>query len=74
MLDEDRELAWSQMGAGGQAETLTGIKAACPEMTALPTLIRSFAAMLTLDPKTTKLQHWIAGAREADLPCLQSGA
>jgi hypothetical protein len=32
---------------GGQAETLVRIEAACPQMTALTALIRSFAEMLT---------------------------
>ncbi len=32
---------------GGQAETLAGLTAACPEMTALASLITSFAALLT---------------------------
>jgi hypothetical protein len=49
--------------APGQAETLAGITAACPEMTALATLIASFAALLAPDPGNAgRLQEWITGA------------
>ena len=56
-----------------QAETLAGIEAACPEMTALAGLVRSFAALLTPDPGNDgKLRQWITDARAADLPHLHS--
>ncbi len=56
-----------------QAETLAGIEAACPEMTALAGLVRSFAALLAPDPGNDgKLRQWITDARAADLPHLHS--
>jgi transposase len=58
---------------GGQAETLARIEAACPEMTALAGLVRSFAALLTPDPgNDSKLRQWITTARTADLPHIHS--
>jgi transposase len=58
---------------GSQAETLPGIQAACPEMTALASLIRDFAAMLSPDPgNDARLQEWITTARTADLPSLHA--
>jgi transposase len=58
---------------GGQAETLAGITAACPEMTALTSLITSFAALLAPDPgNDARLRQWITDARAADLPYLHS--
>jgi transposase len=58
---------------GGEAETLTRIEAACPEMTALAALIRSFAEMLApAGENQARLQRWIISAREADLPHLHS--
>ena len=57
----------------GQHETLAGIEAACPEMTALARLVRSFAALLTPDPgNDSKLQQWITDARAAGLPHVHS--
>ncbi len=57
----------------GQQETLAGLEAACPEMTALAGLIRSFAALLAPDPgNDARLRQWIAGARAADLPHVHS--
>jgi transposase len=57
----------------GQQETLTGLESACPEMTALAGLIRSFAALLAPDPDNdARLRQWIAGARDADLPQVHS--
>jgi transposase len=54
---------------GGQQETLARIEAACPEMSALATHIRDFAALLVPDPgNATRLQEWITAARAADLP------
>ena len=53
----------------GQAQTLARTEAACPEMTALASLIRDFAALLVPDPgNATRLQAWITAARAADLP------
>ena len=58
---------------GGQAETLTGLTAACPEMTALANLITSFAALLVPGPGNgARLRQWITGARAADLPHVHS--
>jgi transposase len=57
----------------GQRETATRISSACPEMNALASLIRSFAAMLDPDPgNEDRLQQWITGARAAGLPHLHS--
>ena len=57
----------------GQAETLAGVEAACPEMTALAGLVRSFAALLAPDPANDgKLRQWITDARAADLPHVRS--
>jgi len=57
----------------GQQETLAGLTAACPEMTALASLVTSFAALLVPDPgNDTRLRQWITGARAADLPHLHS--
>jgi transposase len=54
---------------GGQAETLSRIEAACPEMTALASLIRGFAALFAPDPgNAARLQEWITTARAAGLP------
>ena len=58
---------------GGQHETLAGLQGACPEMTTLAGLIRCFAAQLAPDPgNDARLQQWITGAREADLPHVPS--
>ena len=44
-------------------------------MTALTSLIRSFAALLTPDPgNEARLRQWITDARAADLPHLHSFA
>jgi transposase len=57
----------------GQHETLAGLTAACPEMTALTSLITSFAALLAPDPgNDARLRQWITDARAADLPNLHS--
>jgi transposase len=59
----------------GQHETLAGITAACPEMTALASLITSFAALLTPDPgNAALLRQWITAAHAAALPCLHAFA
>ena len=53
----------------GQHETLAGLVASCPEMTALAGLVRSFAALLTPAPGNAGLlAQWIIAARTADLP------
>ena len=53
----------------GQAQTLADIEAACPEMTALASLVRSFAALLTPDPGNDgKLRQWITDARRRPAP------
>jgi transposase len=55
--------------ADGQQETLARIEAACPEMSALASRIRDFAALLVPDSgNAARLQEWIAAARAADLP------
>jgi hypothetical protein len=46
----------------GQHDTLTGITAACPQMAALASLVRSFAALLTPDPA------WISKPPRRRLP------
>ena len=57
----------------GQQETLAGLEGACPEMTALAGLIRSFAALLAPDPgNDARLRQWITGARDVDLPHVHS--
>lgn len=56
-----------------QRETATRLSSACPEMTALASLIGSFAAMLKPDPGNHgKLTEWINATRAADLPSLHS--
>jgi transposase len=53
----------------GQREVLTSLAAACPEMTALASLVRSFAALLTPAPRNERLpKKWITTARAAGLP------
>ena len=57
----------------GQHETLAELTAACPEMTALASLITSFAALLAPDPgNDARLRQWITDARAADLPHVHS--
>lgn len=52
---------------------LEKISAACPEMTALASLVRGFAALLTpAAGNDVKLTEWIAAARAVDLPHLRS--
>jgi hypothetical protein len=59
--------------AAGQQETISRVVVACPEMTALATLIRDFAALLAPDPgNATRLQEWITAARAADLPLIHA--
>ncbi len=52
---------------------LEKISAACPEMAALTSLVRGFAALLTpAAGNDVKLTEWIAAARAVDLPHLRS--
>ena len=54
---------------GSQQETLARIETACPEISALASHIRDFAALLVPDPGNAgRLQEWIIAARAADLP------
>jgi transposase len=54
---------------GSQQETLARIETACPEISALASHIRDFAALLVPDPGNAgRLQEWITAARAADLP------
>ncbi|MDT3446798.1 MULTISPECIES: ISL3 family transposase [unclassified Pseudofrankia] len=56
-----------------QREIIDTHTAACPEMTTLAGLIRSFAALLTpADGNAAQLTAWIAQARDADLPHLHA--
>jgi hypothetical protein len=58
---------------GSQQETLARIEAACPEISALASQIRDFAALLAPDPGNAgRLQEWITAARAADLPHLHA--
>ena len=53
----------------GQRPLLAGLTAACPEMTSLAALVRSFAALLRPDPANeAKLRDWAETARASDLP------
>jgi transposase len=62
--DALRDDQWSLLGE------LTG---ACPQMTDLTDLVRSFAALLKPDPENDeKLQEWIHAAQAADLPSIQA--
>jgi transposase len=59
--------------ADGQNETTARLASACPQMKALASLIRSFAALLDPDPgNEDRLQQWITDGRAADLPHLHS--
>ena len=56
-----------------QQALLSNLTAACPEMTSLAGLIRSFAALLTPDPgNDEKLQEWTHAAQAADLPSVRA--
>ncbi len=56
-----------------QQALLSQLTAACPEMTSLAGLIRSFAALLRPSPgNQARLQDWICDARACDLPSLHS--
>lgn len=52
-----------------QRQRLNALTAACPQMTALAGLVRSFAALLTPSAGNAELlAAWITRARDADLP------
>jgi transposase len=54
-----------------QQALLGKLTAACPEMTSLADLIRSFAALLKPDPgNDAKLQAWTQAAQATDLPSI----
>ncbi len=56
-----------------QRSLLGELIAACPEMTSLAGLVRSFAALLKPDPGNgTKLKDWTETARACDLPSLHA--
>ena len=56
-----------------QQALLSKLTAACPEMTGLAGLVRSFAALLKPDPgNDDKLQEWTRAAQAADLPSLHA--
>jgi hypothetical protein len=59
--------------SNSQQALLAGLTAACPEMTSLAALIRSFAALLRPDPANeARLKDWAETARASDLPHLHS--
>ena len=56
-----------------QQTLLAGLTAACPEMTDLAQLVRSFATLLKPDPANeARLQDWAETARACDLPSIHS--
>jgi transposase len=56
-----------------QAELLRQLTAACPEMTSLASLVRSFAVLLRPDPANdASLRDWIRASRAADLPSVHA--
>lgn len=58
-----------------QGERLEALTAACPEMTALASVVRSFAALLAHHKDNpAQLAAWTTVAREADLPHVHSFA
>lgn len=58
-----------------QHERLEALAAACPEMAALASVVRSFAALLTpRKDNPARLAAWTTAAREADLPHVHSFA
>ena len=59
--------------SGAQQALLEKLAAACPEMTSLAALIRSFASLLTPAPANqARLADWIQSARACELPYVQS--
>jgi transposase len=58
-----------------QHERLEGLATACPEMTALTGVVRSFAALLSpRKDNPARLAAWTTAARTADLPHVHSFA
>jgi transposase len=56
-----------------QRSLLAGLTGACPEMTCLAGLARSFAALLKPDPANeARLSEWARTARACDLPNVRS--
>jgi transposase len=52
-----------------QQTLLAGLTAACPEMTSLAGLVRSFAALFKPDPANeARLKDWAETARASNLP------
>jgi Transposase len=52
-----------------QRSLLAGLTGACPEMTSLAALVRSFAALLRPDPANeVRLRDWASAAKAGDLP------
>jgi hypothetical protein len=67
LLTKPDALSSDQQALPGQ------LTAACPEMTSLAGLVRSFAALLKPDPASEgKLRDWAEAARAADLPSLHA--
>jgi hypothetical protein len=59
--------------SNAQQALLSKLTAACPEMTSLASLIRSFATLLKPDPgNEEKLQAWTHAAQAADLPSVHA--
>jgi transposase len=59
--------------SGDQQALLSKLTAACPEMTSLAALVRSFAALLKPSPgNQATFQAWIQDARTCDLPNLHA--
>jgi transposase len=57
----------------GQQERLGQVAVACPEITALHTLVGAFAALLKpAEANAAKLEDWARAARAADLPHVHS--
>jgi transposase len=56
-----------------QQALLGKLTAACPEMTSLAGLVRSFAALLKPDPgNQARLSEWMSAARSRDLPSVHA--
>jgi hypothetical protein len=53
---------------GGQHETLAGLQGACPQMTALAGLIRSFAALTPGPGNDARLSQWMTDAQCGPAP------
>ena len=60
--------------SGDQLSLLEKLTAACPKMTSLAELVRSFAALLTPDPgNEARLAEWTGTARARDLHAFTRG-